>query len=136
MKKIFVDSDIILDLLKRRIPFFESAEKLFVLADNQRVSLFTSALIFANLHYILSKTEGKENAKSILRNLRILVKLLPVSVKNIDEAMNSNFTDFEDSVEHSVAIENKMEMIITRNEKDFKNSQIPVMSAEAFLQTL
>jgi hypothetical protein len=78
---------------------------------------------------------NSNKAKTIIRKLRLIVKVLPLDDKIIGLALNDDtFTDFEDGLQHFSAIENNQDIIITRNLKDFKNSKLPVMTAKQFLE--
>ena len=137
MKKLFLDTNIVLDLLSRRQPFYDSAARLFSLADNGVVKVSVSALTIANTHYILSKQKTEEDAKEILRKFRLIVEIVSLSDKIIDMALNNKvFKDFEDSLQYYSASESSHDIIITRNQKDFKSSDIPVLSAEEFLSSI
>lgn len=136
MRKLFIDTNIVLDLLAKR-PDYASAAKLFTLADQGKLELSVSSLTFANTHYILVKHEGKEKTLKILRDLELIVTIIDLSGKIVRLALNDkDFTDFEDGLQYYSALENGMEVIITRNQKDFKHSKIPVMNADQFLKTL
>lgn len=132
-QNIFIDTNIALDLLSQREPFCNSAGQLFTLADKKKIKLYISSLSFSTIHYILSKQIGKEKAKETLRNFKVLTTVLPVDDKIIELALNSHFPDFEDAIQYHCAIENNIEVIITRNIKDYKKSQISVMTADEFL---
>jgi predicted nucleic acid-binding protein len=137
MKKIFVDTNIVIDLLSRREPFFEEAASLFSLADKKQIELTVSSLTIANVSYALLRQMDSNNAKSILRKLRLIVNILSLDDKIIGLALNDNtFSDFEDGLQYFTAIENEQELIITRNLKDFKNSKLPVMTARQFIETI
>ncbi len=137
MKKIFVDTNIVIDLLSRREPFFEEAASLFSLADKKQIELTVSSLTIANVSYALLRQMESNNAKSILRKLRLIVSILSLDDKIIGLALNDNtFSDFEDGLQYFTAIENEQELIITRNLKDFKNSKLPVMTARQFIETI
>ena len=125
MKHVFVDTNVVIDLLEKREDFFMEAQDLFSLADRQKVKLYISALTFANTYYILQKTTGTTNARKILTRFKLLVNVLPVDDKIIELALVSDFVDFEDAIQYYTAIENNLEVIITRNKKDFKNSTLP-----------
>ena len=125
----------ILDLLAKRHPYYQPAAALFSLADKKKVRLYASSVSIINTNYILSKALSEKQAREVLRKFRVLVKILPCDEKIIDLGLNSHFTDFEDAIQYYTAIENKSEMIITRNLKDFKKSGIPVMTAEEFLKS-
>lgn len=136
MRKLFIDTNIVLDLLAKR-PDYASAAKLFTLADQGKLELSVSSLTFANTHYILVKHEGKEKTLKILRDLELVVNIIDLSGKVVRLALNDkDFTDFEDGLQYYSALENGMEVIITRNQKDFKHAKLPVMNAGQFLKTL
>ncbi len=137
MKKVFVDTNIVIDLLSRREPFFEEAATLFSLADKKQIELTISSLTIANTNYTLLSRIDSNKAKSVLRKLRLIVNTLPLDDKIIDLALNDEtFTDFEDSLQYFTAIENEQDVIITRNLKDFKNSKLPVMTAGQYIGSM
>ena len=137
MKKLFIDTNIIIDLLSRREPFYDESAELFSLADQKIIELNISSLTIANTSYTLLRQIDSKKTKEILRKLRLIVNILPLDDKIIGIALNDDsFTDFEDGLQYFTAIENKQDVIITRNLKDFKTSKLPVMTARQFLKTL
>jgi predicted nucleic acid-binding protein len=137
MKKLFIDTNIVIDLLSRREPFFEEAAELFSLADKKQVQLSVSSLTIANTSYVLLRQMDSNKAKSVLRKLRLILKILPLDDKIVGLALNDEtFSDFEDGLQYFTAIENEQELIITRNLKDFKNSKLPTMTAKQFIETI
>lgn len=137
MKKLFIDTNILIDLLSRREPFFEDAATLFSMADKKEFELSVSSLTIANTGYVLLKQMKPNEAKSVLRKLRLILNVLPIDDKIIDLALNDNtFTDFEDGIQYFTAIENEQDVIITRNLKDFRNSKLPAMTAKQFIESL
>lgn len=137
MKRIFIDTNIVIDLLARREPFFEEAAELFSLADQKHIKLCISSLTIANTNYILLKQMEAPKAKSVLRKLQLILHILPLDEKVIGLAVNDDtFVDFEDSLQYFTATENAQDLIITRNLKDFKNSRLPVMTARQFIESL
>jgi predicted nucleic acid-binding protein len=137
MKKLFIDTNIVIDLLAKRPGFYASAAKLFTLADQGKIELSVSSLTFANTHYVVVKQEGKEKAVQILRDLELIVTIIDLTGKIVRLALNDKgFKDFEDGLQYYSALENGMEVIITRNLKDFKHAKLPVMSADQFLKTI
>jgi len=136
MKKLFIDTNIVIDLLSRREPFYDESADLFSLADQKIIELNISSLSIANTSYTLLRQTDSKKAKEILRKLRLIVKVLPLDDKIIGLALNDDsFHDFEDSLQYFTAIENDHDIIITRNLKDFKSSKIPVMTARQFIET-
>lgn len=136
MDKLLVDTNIIIDLLAKREDFYKEAQQLFTLADKGKVCLFISALSLANIHYLLAKTYGKENARRILIQFKVLVEVLALDNKITELALASDFSDFEDAIQYYTAIENGLNIIITRNKKDFKSSSLPVFTAAEYLSRL
>jgi predicted nucleic acid-binding protein len=132
-KKVFVDTDIIYDLLGKRIPFYLAAAQLFTLADEGKIQIFISALSLANLHYLISKQRSEEEAKEILRKFKVLVHVAPLNDKIIDLALNSEFSDFEDAIQYYSALQSETEVLLTRNLKDYRKAQITVLTAQDFI---
>ncbi len=136
MIKLFVDSDIILDLLAQREPHYIHAARLFTLIDQNEVIAYTSPLIFANLHYLLKKQTSNISALKSLRKLKTLINILSIDERVIEQSLNSEFNDFEDAIQYFTAVNNGITLIITRNKTDYKRSKIDVLTAEEFLKSL
>ncbi len=134
MEQLLVDTNIVIDLLSRREGFFEEAQELFTLADHKQVKLSLSALTFANTHYLLSKYQKLDDARKTLLKLKVLVNVAPLDDKILELALVSEFKDFEDAIQYHTAVENGMDIIITRNKKDFKHSKLPIMTAKEYLK--
>ena len=133
MDKVFVDTNIVLDLLTKREEFYKEAQGLFTLSDNNTIELYISSLTFANTHYLLTKQFKASEARKILIRFKVLVRVLPVDDKIIELALASDFNDFEDAIQYYTAIENKLNVIVSRNKKDFKLSALPVFTAKEYL---
>jgi predicted nucleic acid-binding protein len=130
---IFVDTDIVIDLLARREPFFAAAARLFSLAEQGNVYLCVSSLAYANLFYILRKEHSSAMAITILKKLSRLVTILPVDSETVVLALDAGFNDFEDALQYHTALKKGVACLVTRNIKDFKRSIIEVCTAEEFL---
>lgn len=136
MIKLFVDSDIILDLLAEREPHYIHAARLFTLINQNKIIAYTSPLIFANLHYLLKKQTTNSVALKSLRKLKTLINILPIDERVIEQSLNSEFTDFEDAIQYYTAVNNGITLIITRNKIDYRRSKIDILTAEEFLKSL
>jgi len=134
MEKLLVDTNIVIDLLSKREEFFHEAQELFTLADNNEVVLFVSVLTFANTHYLLAKYQKLDEARKTLIKFKVLVNVAALDDKIVELALVSDFKDFEDAIQYHTALENEVDIIITRNKKDFKNSKLPVMTAKEYLK--
>lgn len=136
MKRILIDTNIVIDLLSKRKGFYADAANLFSQADKKQLQLTISSLTFANTNYILTKLKSAKEAREILRKFKVLVEVLSLDDKITELALSDeSFSDFEDGLQYFSAIENEVEIIITRNKKDFKNSRLPVLTAKEFLAT-
>lgn len=137
MKKLFIDTNIVIDLLAKREPFYDEAAMLFTLADKQKIRLSVSALTFANTNYILLQSKKPAEAKLILRKLKLIVQVLSLDEKIVGLSLNDNdFRDYEDALQYFTALENGVDTIITRNLKDFQKAKLPVMTASQFLKSM
>ncbi len=133
MAKVFVDTDVCIDLLSGRKPFNATAEKLFSLADIGKIKIYVSTLSFANIDYVLRSQYSAYHSRQIIAKFKTLVGVLSVDSKTIDLAIASNFHDFEDAIQYYSAIENGITILVTRNIKDYKKSTITVVTPETYL---
>lgn len=133
MENLLIDTNIILDLLSKRKNFYQEAQELFTLADEQEIKLYISSLTFANTHYLLTKELNSNEARKVLIKFKLLVTILPLDDKILELALSSDFNDFEDAIQYYTAMENDLNIIITRNKKDFKISKLPVLTAKEYL---
>jgi predicted nucleic acid-binding protein len=136
MSRIFLDTNVILDLLGERVPFFDSIAKVATLADQKKLTLIVSPLSFTTIDYVLNKYETSESVLNKLRKFKIICEVCEVNEETIDKALNSSFKDFEDAVQYFSALQSNCSIIITRNGKDFKHSTIPIMTAEEYLSSI
>lgn len=134
-RKVFIDSDIILDILCKREPFYSFAAEVFTLGDSKEIELMTTSVVFANVFFILRKILGIQKAKELLRKLRIMVGVIPIGDKIVDLALNSKFADFEDGLQYFTARENGIRILLTRNIKDYKENDIIIQTPEEYLKS-
>jgi predicted nucleic acid-binding protein len=134
--KLFFDTNVILDLLGERDPFYISAAKIATLADKRKLQIIASALSYATLSYFLTKYYGLEKTKEKLRKFKVISKICELDELIIEKGLNSDFSDFEDSLQYFSALRTECDIIITRNGKDFKKSQLPVMTPDEFLNSI
>ena len=133
MDKVFVDTDVCIDLLSGRKPFNKTAEILFSRADNGKIKIYVSSLSFANIDYVLRSQYSTTHSRQIIAQFKTLVNVLAVDTKTIDLAIASDFNDFEDSIQYFCAIENNLTTIITRNIKDYRKAKIKVVTPETYV---
>lgn len=136
MKKIFLDTNIILDFLGEREGFYEASTKIMTLADKKKIQVYTSPSSISNVFYVLTRYENSKIALEKIRKFKLLCSMSVMDDEVVEKAIHSNFKDFEDAMQYFSALASNCNIIITRNEKDFKNAMIPVMNAESYLLSL
>jgi predicted nucleic acid-binding protein len=137
MKHIFVDTNVLIDFLADRQPCSESASGLFNLADLNKIKIYISAISINNIYYILRGATSHSKALKLIAELEGLVDIIDLNKKTINQALQSEFRNFEDAIQYYSAIsKDKIEFIVTRNLKDFKKSNIPVFSSESAFKLL
>lgn len=125
-----IDTNIVIDLLSKRKEFYDEAAGLFSRVDKKELELSILSLTFVNTNYILTKLTSVKEARAILRKLKVLIKTLSLDDKITELALSDDsFPDFEDELQYYSALENQIDVIITRNKKDYKNSKIAVLTA-------
>ncbi|HBD95313.1 MAG: hypothetical protein A2015_12830 [Spirochaetes bacterium GWF1_31_7] len=134
IKKVFIDTDVVLDVALAREPFFSASKMILAMAENNIVIGNTSSNCIANIYYILRKIGGDDNARKFITNIIQYISIITINHQNVLEALKSKFTDFEDALQHYSAIENQCEYIITRNIEDYKSSKLKVILPEDFIK--
>jgi len=136
-QSIFIDTDVILDFLTGRQPFAMNAAVIFTLSVERKISTFISPLTFSNCYYVMRKVAKHEKIINKLTDLLEITDISSMNKQTIELALKSDFKDFEDALQNFSATHNdKIDVIITRNLKDYKHSKIAVMSPEIFLKSL
>jgi predicted nucleic acid-binding protein len=131
--RIFVDSDVLLDVLLNRNPHFENSQQIIALVEKCVFEGFTSSLILANCFYIIENNFSRVRAMGAVQKIRSIFEVLPFSDKEIGESLSANVADFEDGVQYFIALNNNIGTIITRNIKDYKNLDSKVFTPGDFL---
>ena len=132
--KLLIDTNVVLDILLRREPYYVNAAKIAVLSEKGYISCYVSASAVTDVYYIAKKElASKEAAIDLLANLFAAFRIAAVSEANIHEALDLKWDDFEDCVQYTVGQSINADYIVTRNPKDFETSQIEVLSTEGIL---
>ena len=131
MKKVFLDTNIIVDLIADRKPFSKYSIEIFKKAEEKKIKLFTSSHSIATTHYLLKKYLEEKILRDVLYNLLDYVTVIAVDTDVLKKGLRSKHRDFEDSIQILCAstIE-KIDCIVTRNTKDFRDSEILVLTPD------
>ncbi len=131
MKKLFLDTNILVDLIADRKPFSKHAIEIFQRAEVKEFELFTSSHSIATTHYILKKYLSEKELREVLSNLLDLLNVIAVDTDILKKGLRSGHKDFEDAIQILCASSvEKMDNIISRNKKDFKGSEIPAYNPD------
>lgn len=135
MKNVLIDTDVILDFFFDRQPFSENAAQVLSLAEKNEIQGFITPVIVSNVYYLLRQTATHSKVIEKLKVLMTILDVIDVSKATILNAMNSEFKDFEDALQNFAAVDaGKIEVILTRNVKDFKNSTLSIQTPESFIK--
>ncbi len=137
MEEVLIDTDVILDFFFDRKPFSEDAAKILSMCENAKIKGFVTSIILSNIYYLLRKTATRERVIEKLKMLLKIIDLIITDKKAVEDALNSEFKDFEDALQNfSAHNTNQIRVIITRNTKDYKTSKLAIMNPETYLKTM
>lgn len=137
--RCFVDTNILIDYLRARQPFAAAARKVLILGYAKELELWVSSAQLSDMFYLLTeagRASYADMAKGEIRSLRKFIRVYPVGEAEVDAAMDSSWRDLENALVYQAARASKADVILTRNQKDFAASSIPVLSAEGLLDWL
>jgi len=131
-----MDINILLDVLQKREPFYESSAQVLAAVETGRIQGFVAVHSMTTLFYLIQKGRSSAEAHAILTSLLQFIQIATVDQSTIDQALNLDFRDFEDAVQMVCALHSKVDVLITRNVKDYPVTLLPVMQPVDFLSTL
>ena len=135
MKKILIDTDVILDFFFDRKPFSENSSIILSMCERKHIQGFVTPVIISNSYYLLRRTAQHNKVIDKLKQLLSITDVLNMNKQIVENALNSDFKDFEDALQNFAAVSNgDIDVIVTRNVKDFKKSEIAVLTPESFLK--
>lgn len=137
VQKLLIDTDVILDFLFDRKPYSDHASQLLSLCESEKIMGFITPVICSNVYYILRQTAPHDKVIEKLKQLLMILDVLAMDSEVVLLALNSGFRDFEDALQNAAAIRVKhINAILTRNVKDYKKSELAIMTAEEYLRQL
>lgn len=135
MSKAFIATDVILDFMIAKEPFAMDSARIFSLFEKKQISICTIGLVFSNTYYILRKLGPHKKVIEKLTQLSKLIDIIGLSKTAVNQALESRFGDFEDALQYYAAISENVKIIITRNTKDYKNSDLAVLTPDQYLKS-
>jgi len=134
--RIFIDTNVIIDVLAQRQEFYKASLQVFKLCEIGKHTGCVSSLSIANIMYICRKALDKDTLENAVQNLMQIFEITSLTQRELIKALNMDFSDYEDALQAISAQANKADYIITRNVKDFKNSNIQAITPEKFLANM
>jgi predicted nucleic acid-binding protein len=136
MEHVLIDTDVVLDFFFDRKPFSEKSSQILSLCEKEEIKGFVTSIMLSNIYYILRKTANHEKVVESLKMLMNIIDVTTTNKKIVLKALQSKFKDFEDALQNfSAENENNIKIIITRNIKDYKTSELSIMTPETYLKT-
>jgi predicted nucleic acid-binding protein len=135
MDKVLIDTDVLMDFFFDRKPFVKYSTELINLCAERQVQGFTTPVIISNVYYLLRKAAKHNIIVEKIKQLLTIVEIVNMDKNAVMNALNSDFKDFEDALQNFSAIENgEIKIILTRNLKDFKKSELAILTPETYLK--
>ncbi|MUG95097.1 PIN domain-containing protein [Scytonema sp. UIC 10036] len=134
--RVLIDTNIIVDIALDRDPFFTDSEQVLQFVEHQEVEGYLSASTISDLYYIIRKAKGNTWTLRFLQRIATLCQIAAVDQAVISMAFTTNFKDFEDAIQHSTAVLNHVDAIITRNPTDFPVAIPRIMTPQQLIQEL
>jgi len=135
MDNVIIDTDVLLDFFFDREPFAEFAAEILNLCDEKKINGFTTPVIISNVYYLLRKIAKHEIIIEKLKQLLTIIDIVKMDKNVVLSSLNSDFKDFEDALQNFSAVQNeKINIILTRNIKDFKKSELAILPPEIYLK--
>jgi predicted nucleic acid-binding protein len=133
---VLIDLNILLDVLQKREPFYETSAGLLAAVERGQVQGYLAAHSLTTLFYLVQKSNSSAEARATITNLLQFIKIAPVDQSTIEQALNLDYPDFEDAVQMITAVQCKVDCLVTRNVKDYRPALLPVLQPVEFLGTL
>jgi predicted nucleic acid-binding protein len=133
--KVLLDTNILLDVLAQREPFYADSARVWTLAETGKIAGFVSTLSLPNLFYLLRRGKGQKPARKTMSLLRDIFGLVPLDDQIIHQAIDSDMEDFEDAIQFYSAIRAGAAILVTRNPGDFHGEGVAIQTPTEFLAT-
>ena len=134
--KILIDTNVVWDVILERQPFYNFSAKVLELAD-KGVDEYISAAAITDIYYLAYRDlKDREKVIVLMKDVLEIAKIISVSEKEIYNAFNLNWKDFEDAVQYSAAVSNNIDAIITRNMKGFFQGEVKILTPEEMLESI
>ncbi len=133
---VLIDLNILLDVLQKREKFYEASARLLAAVEVGKVRGLVAAHSLTTLFYLIRKDKSAAEARATITNLLQFIEIAPIEQSTIEQALNLDYADFEDAVQMICAVQCKVNYLITRNEKDYQPTLLPILAPVGFMAAL
>jgi predicted nucleic acid-binding protein len=133
---IFVDTNVLLDVLAKREPFYADAARIWSLAERGKIESQVSVISFNNIYYVVRRVANRKAAENVLRLLRGVFVAVPLDTQILNQAIDAGFSDFEDAIQFYSAIHSGARYLVTRDPNHFPAAGLAVLSPAEYLAAL
>jgi len=134
--RVFFDTNILLDVLTQRQPFFDDAALLWTMAEKRQIAGVVSAMSLPIAYYLLRREVGHRKATTGIKAVRSIFEIVTLDHQMIDQAIDGGYADFEDGIQACAAVRAGADCIVTRDPKGFRKSDVPVVAPETLIVSL
>jgi predicted nucleic acid-binding protein len=134
--RVLVDTNVVLDVLFARQPFFNDSAEVFGLVEHSKIDGLLCATTITTIDYLLTQAMPRPTARQTLQKLLELFDIAPVNRAVLEEALKSRLTDFKDAVLDQAGRLAGAEVVVTRNQQDFRHAVLKVLGPDELLASL
>ena len=131
--RVLLDTNILIDVLTQRAPFYTDSARIWTLAEQGQLSAHISAISFNNIYYVVRRLSNRSSADRMMVLLRDIFTTITLDQKILNQAIDAGFTDFEDAIQYFSALHAQVDFIISRDVKGFPDSAVKVLTPKEFL---
>jgi predicted nucleic acid-binding protein len=135
-KKVFIDTNVLMDVLTQREPFYMASAMVWSMAEKGTVCGLISVISFNNIYYIVRKQKNLRTAERLLINLRDTFVPIALNEQILNQAIDAGFSDFEDAIQYFSAVQSDADYLVSRNPKHFKKVDLPILTPDEFIAVL
>ena len=133
---VFIDTNVLIDVLAKRDPFYGSSAQVWSLAENGSIHGLISAISFNNIYYVVRKLKNRKTAERMMVLMRNAFDVTALDKQILGQAIDAGFKDFEDAIQYVSALHAGVDCLVSRNPRDFPRKDLPVLSPEEFIASL
>ena len=132
-RNVFVDTNVLIDVLAKREPFYTDSVRVWTLAEQGQIRGFISVISFHNIYYVVRRLHTRQAANRMMRLLRDTFTPVPLDHQILDQAIDSDLKDLEDAIQYFSAVRAGSDCIVSRDANAFPQSDLPVLTPTELL---